>query len=110
VDIGEETRDGAVVLVPRGRVDSATAKDFEGRVLGALNGGPDRLVIDFAELDYVSSAGLRVVLMGAKQAKAKGARLVLCGMKPSVREVFDLSGFARILEITPDREAALAKA
>lgn len=106
MDIREEQVEDAVVLVPVARVDSATAKAFETRVLAAVNTGAAHVVIDFSELDYISSAGLRVVLVGAKMTRAP-RKFALCGMKPNIREIFDVSGFARILTIVADRSAAL---
>lgn len=107
MEIKEEQAEGAAILVPVARVDSATAKAFEVRVLAAVNTGAAKIIIDFAELDYISSAGLRVVLVGAKMTRAP-RKFALCGMKPHIREIFDVSGFARILTILPDRAAALA--
>lgn len=107
MEIREDQADGAIILVPVARVDSATAKAFEVRVLAAVNSGSGKIVIDFAELDYISSAGLRVVLVGAKMTRAP-RKFALCGMKPHIREIFDVSGFARILTILPDRAAALS--
>lgn len=107
MEIKEDKSGDAAVLIPVARVDSATAKAFEGRVLQAVNSGAPKIVVDFCELDYISSAGLRVVLVGAKMTRAP-RRFVLCGMKPHIREVFDVSGFAKILNIQPDRAAALA--
>lgn len=109
MEIREESSEGAVVLMPIARVDSATAKAFEGKVLQVVNTGAAKIVIDFSKLDYISSAGLRVVLVGAKMTRAP-RKFVLCGMKPHIREVFDVSGFAKILTIHPDRAAALAAA
>lgn len=107
MEIKEDKSGDATVLIPVARVDSATAKAFEGRVLQVVNSGTAKIVVDFAELDYISSAGLRVVLVGAKMTRAP-RKFVLCGMKPHIREVFDVSGFAKILNIQPDRSAALA--
>ena len=55
-------------------------------------------MLDLGRLDYISSAGLRVVLIAAKRLKSVGGALVLCTLNPSVREVFEISGFASILE------------
>lgn len=107
MEVHEENLDGATVLVPVSRVDSATAKAFEARVLQVVNSGVGKIIMDFSEMDYISSAGLRVVLVGAKMTRAP-RKFVLCSMKPHIREVFDVSGFARILSILPDRAAALA--
>lgn len=107
MEIKVETFGDATVLVPVARVDSATAKAFEAKVLQVVNSGAPRIILDFSELDYISSAGLRVVLVGAKMTRAP-RKFALCGMKPHIREVFDVSGFAKILSIQPDRAAAAA--
>lgn len=107
MEIKVETFGEATVLVPVARVDSSTAKAFEAKVLQVVNTGVVRIILDFSEMDYISSAGLRVVLVGAKMTRAP-RKFVLCGMKPHIREVFDVSGFAKILSIHPDRAAAAA--
>ena len=107
MEINQETIGEATILVPLARVDSSTAKAFEARVLAVVNTAAPKIIIDFSELNYISSAGLRVVLVGAKMTRGT-RKFVLCGMKPNIREVFDVSGFAKILSIYPDREAALA--
>jgi anti-sigma B factor antagonist len=106
MEIREEKIGDVDVLVPLARVDSSSAKAFEAKVLAVINGGAPKIVIDFSELDYISSAGLRVVLVGAKMTRG-GRKFVLCSMKPHIREIFDVSGFARILTIFPDRQTAL---
>ena len=65
--------------------------------------------IDCAALDYVSSAGLRAVLLVARAAQRAHVPFALCGLQPAVREVFDLSGFSRIIVVAPDRATALAQ-
>ncbi len=91
-----------------GRVDSASAGALE-KSLAPLFDTPGRhAVIDFSALDYISSAGLRIVLMSAKRAKQLQARLILCGMAPHIREVFEVSGFLKILEVVSDSASAQA--
>lgn len=107
MDVREEKVGDVSILVPVARVDSSTAKAFEARVLAVVNSGAPKVVIDFSQLDYISSAGLRVVLVGAKMTRAP-RKFALCGMKPHIREVFDVSGFAKILQIHPDRDAVIA--
>lgn len=96
------------VLAPFGRLDASTSPAFEQEMLDALDRAPRGLVMDFSALLYVSSAGLRVVLLAAKKAKAAGGLFVLCGLKPTIAEVFKVSGFLSILTVEPDRAAALA--
>lgn len=107
MQITEETRDGAVVVSASGRLDSNTAAALEA-VLPARIEANAATVLSLADVPYVSSAGLRVLLIGAKAARAKGHKLVLAGLSDSVREVFDVSGFTAIFAIEPDVESALA--
>ena len=104
--IHNETVDGVVVLSPSGRIDSNTAPQFESAVTEAL-AGTDRMILDFSNVTYVSSAGLRVVLIGAKQINAKKGGFALCGLSDNIMDVFELSGFTNILKILPDRDAAI---
>jgi anti-anti-sigma factor len=102
---------GAVsVLDAAGRIDSTTAKPLEEKLLALIKEAPSALVVDFAKVDYISSAGLRVLLVAAKQSKAAQCRFAICSLKSQVREVFDISGFGSIIAIHPDRAAALAAA
>ncbi|WP_137390881.1 STAS domain-containing protein [Rhodoligotrophos defluvii] len=105
MEINREERDGIGIIAPVGRVDSNTARDLEAVLLPAFDGG-GKVIVDFSRLTYISSAGLRVLLMAAKQSKAKGAALALAGMSPAVKEVFTISGFAKLFKIYPDAEAA----
>ena len=62
--------------------------------------------MDFAGIDYISSMGLRSVLMAAKRARQQTQRLILTGLQPHVREVFEISGFLSILEVAPSFDQA----
>lgn len=105
VKIGAATVLGAV-----GRIDSGTAKAFEEKLLGLIKEAPPALIVDFADVDYISSAGLRVLLVAAKQSKAAHCKFALCSLKAQVRDVFDISGFGTIIALHPDRDSALAAA
>ena len=108
MDVNDETVGDALVVMPRGRLDSNTSPAFEAHLLGRVE-GPARVVVDFTGLDYISSAGLRVLLMASKKARQGGAKLALCGLQPAVREVFEISGFLSILTVCDDRAQALAR-
>jgi len=69
--------------------------------------GEHRIVLDLGRLDYISSAGLRVVLLLAKKLKQLGGALILCDIQPNVREVFEISGFLTILKVCASREEAV---
>jgi serine/threonine-protein kinase RsbW len=109
-DRGEKMSEatGPAVLAPSGRLDANTAPAFEKEMLAGLDRAPRGMVMDFSGLGYVSSAGLRVVLLAAKKVKAAGGAFVLCGLAPPIAEVFRVSGFLSILTVEPDRASALA--
>ncbi|ABQ67855.1 anti-sigma-factor antagonist [Rhizorhabdus wittichii RW1] len=107
MDISENSRDGTLVISAAGRIDSTTAGELEA-VLPARVRDHGAVVVDLSGVPYVSSAGLRVLLIGAKGAKAAGHRLVITGVAPAVREVFDISGFSKIFAIEADVDAAIA--
>ena len=97
-----------LVAVPAGRLDSNNAKAFEEDLLGRIEAGETKILVDFSKLDYISSAGLRVFLMAAKRMKAADGKLVLCALSENVREVFEISGFNNILDIKGARAEGLA--
>ncbi|MFO1058392.1 MAG: STAS domain-containing protein [Dongiaceae bacterium] len=110
MEIAEETQGTTLVVRPAGRLDRTTSPELERLLLARIEGGAARLLIDFAGIEYVSSAGLRVVLVAGKRVKAANGALALCSLRPAIREVFDISGFATLFPIHPDAAAALAAA
>ena len=109
MQIGEEKKGGALVVAPVGRVDSVSSNELEKVVLSRIDGGERRLVLDLAGVEYISSAGLRVLLIAAKRLKAPPAALVLCGIGPGVRTVLKLAGFLPLFAVEAGREQALAR-
>lgn len=97
---------GRVVLLT-GRLDTKTAPDFEKAALVWVEEGCRGVALDLSGIDYVSSAGLRSILVLAKKLQPLGGRLVLFGMSGVVEEVFSISGFDRLLPVAADRTAAL---
>lgn len=105
-----ESAEGVTVFVCTGRVDSNTAKTLQSTVIGRIQDGATRVVMDLTDTHYISSAGLRVILMAGKQIKAAKGEFVLCGMQPSVRDVFEVTGFLRLFEVRDSREDAVSAA
>jgi anti-anti-sigma factor len=106
----EETRIGStLVIAVEGRIDAHSAQIFHDRVLGHVDRGETSVLLDFAALDFISSAGLRVVLMAAKRLQQADGRFAICALQEPVGEVFRVSGFVSIMDIVPDRQAALAR-
>jgi anti-anti-sigma factor len=96
------------VVRPQGRLDSTTSPGLEKTLLGDIDGGSRRLLLDLSDLDYISSMGLRVVLLAAKRMRAAGGKFALCALNPNISEVFEISGFSSILDIFPAHEDAVA--
>lgn len=92
------------------RLDSMTSKEAEAALAGRLDEGVQALVCDFAQTEYMSSAGLRVLLATAKRLQKSGGRMVLCGVGDFVREVLETSGFIKLFSIFPTETEALAEA
>lgn len=101
------------LVIPEGRLDFAAAAHFEQRLAEALDvasASGVALIVDCAWLEYVSSAGLRTFLVTARAAERAGVMFALAALTPAVREVFELSGFGRMIPVHEDRKSALAQA
>ena len=113
MDLHPATRDGAIVLAPAGRIDHASADDFQASLQPFLDGsraGDPALVLDLQRLEYISSVGLRVLMMAARQVKSQAGRIVVAGLTPLVQEVFEISRFNLVFDVFENVEAALGAA
>ena len=110
MNITEGRRGEVLVVRPEGRIDTNTSDELDRALAGRVDGGARRLVVDMSGTDYISSAGLRVLLLAAKRLKGVSGLLVLGGMNPSVRQIFELAGFVAIFAIEPDVDRAVARA
>jgi anti-anti-sigma factor len=107
MQIHEARERGVVVVAPAGRVDSTTSAALEVHLARLAAAGDHRLVVDFADVDYISSAGLRVMLALAKHVRDVKGALALCGMGDAVRQVFALAGFLPLFAVAESRDAAV---
>ena len=101
----------AVVIAPAGRIDMATSEQFRERVLALVDAcgkAQQAVVLDFSAVDYISSAGLRVLMLAAKQARASGGTVVVAALQPVVREIFQISRFDKVIPCHPGVAEALA--
>jgi len=95
-----QTESGEVLIFAlAGRLDAKTSEPFEQQMLAALAAGRRKLLIDFSSLDYISSAGLRVLLLAAKKLQESKGKIVLCALKPALKTVFEIAGFSSIFPI-----------
>ena len=108
MDFAQEQAGDVVIAKLSGRLDSSTAPPTEENFSRLLASGPLHLAIDLSNLEYISSAGLRVLLVVARKLQQAKGKVVLFGLVQNVREVFQISGFDRIFVIAPDMAAAVA--
>jgi anti-sigma B factor antagonist len=111
MEIREEKLEGGIAVVSLGgRLDAGAVVDTEKELLRIIGQSPKALMLDLAGLDYISSAGLRVLLTAAKTMRTKGGKLHVFSVKRFVKEVFDISGFSSVLPLHATREDALTAA
>ena len=108
MEIEERADLAAVVVSLNGRLDGTTAPDLEARVSAIVDRGDVRMVLDCARMSYVSSAGLRVLLMSARKCQQHDGKLTIAALQPECRSVMEMSGFLAIIECHETSEAALA--
>ncbi len=96
--INKAQKNGNLILAMEGRLDTTTAPQLQEALIPAFDDCKE-ITLDFAELVYVSSAGLRVLLMGQKQAKKTGSAMTLQNVSDEVMEVLEMTGFADMLTI-----------
>lgn len=101
-------QEDAVVLCPTGRVDGTNVTILQGALREQVEADRTKVVFDLVELNYISSAGLRVFLMAARDLQAKGGKAAFCNLSEQIRQVFEITGFDKILAVHDSREDALA--
>ena len=95
----EEIRDGdKLQLNINGRIDTMTSQSFQDTLLKSFQRSKT-IILDFAGVDYVSSAGLRALILGQKTASSKGGSMVLIHVNNSVQDIFKVTGFSKILTV-----------
>jgi anti-anti-sigma factor len=105
--IQEDLVGAVTVVAPVGRIDSSTADALDARLVRLSAAGVLSVVVDFEGVEYISSAGLRVLLSMAKRVREKRGALALCSLPDGVRQVFELAGFLPLFAIQPSRDRAI---
>ena len=108
MEFAHEQAGDVVIVKMAGRLDSSTAQATEDSFVRLIEDGAPRLAVDLSKLEYISSAGLRVLLVVAKKVQQANGKVTLFGLLPGVREVFSVSGFDKIFAIQPDAATAVA--
>ena len=100
-----------VVAMPNGRIDHAAAGLLESQLLPVLEQATAKhsaMVLDFAEVEYISSVGLRVLMIAAKSMRAQNRPIAIAALQPVVAEIFSISRFDKVLTVYPTVRSALA--
>lgn len=101
-------REGAVtVIAPSGDIDGKSAPEFQEAVLAEV-GESERLLLDLGGVPFVSSSGLRVLLLVHRQAQSRKSRVVLCGLNADVRSSMSATGFISFFTVVATRADGLA--
>ena len=107
MEIIEENQSGVNIFKLNGRLDSNTSQGFEKKIFQAIDDGSKSMIIDFKDLEYISSAGLRVILKATKALKREEGKMMLCDMQDYVKEVFEIAGFDSFLPIVGTMDDAI---
>ena len=106
--LSSEAMENATVVRLEGNLDTNTSTEAQDYVNSTIDAGAEKIVVSLEKVDFVSSAGLRILLATAKRLSASGGSLRICGLNETVAEVFAMSGFSTILDVFPSESEALS--
>lgn len=106
MEINENRTEDLVILGLKGRLDATSTQGLEERVLALLDDGVPRLVFDCAELDYINSSGLRIMVMALQRQKKNGGKVGVCCLKDYIQEIFEISGYDKLFPLFTNRDDA----
>jgi anti-sigma B factor antagonist len=98
-----------VILQLQGKLDSFTSKNFQDKLLGLIEPGSSKFVIDCSQLDYISSAGIKVFYLASNRLQEVKGKMVFCALNHNIQRVFDIVDMSSEFLIFPTREEALAE-
>lgn len=101
-------KEGVVVVMPGEQLDSNSSPEAEQLLVREIEAGETKIVMDFSKTDYVSSAGLRVIMMAAILLNKENGKIVLCNSNEQILEVLEISGFLKVIGHYPTFEEAVA--
>jgi anti-sigma B factor antagonist len=107
MEINEQKTDQCVIIGITGRLDTTNYSILEKKLMELIDSHHDKILVECSKMDYVSSSGLRILLMALKKITLAKGKFVLCGLQENIREIFEISGFTNIFEIYNTRDEAL---
>jgi anti-anti-sigma factor len=108
VQISSERDGSALIVAVDGRIDGSNSQEFQDRFEETVGDDERAVVLDMGKLTYISSSGLRATLLLARRLQRQQAKFAICSLSPSIKEVFEISGFDKIIPIHASREGALS--
>jgi anti-sigma B factor antagonist len=107
MEINEQKTDQCVIIGITGRLDTTNYSMLEKKLMDLIDSHHDKILVECSKMDYVSSSGLRILLMALKKISMAKGKFVLCGLQENIREIFEISGFTNIFEIYSSQDEAL---
>ncbi|MYD04270.1 MAG: STAS domain-containing protein [Acidimicrobiia bacterium] len=107
MDINTVRTGGVLVIKAEGRIDGSNSADFLGSIQAVIDDDDTGVVLDFGGIDYISSAGLRVILLLAKELRGTNTGFGICSLSSAVQEIFSISGFDQIITVSDTEEQAV---
>ena len=107
MNITTSDANGVKIVEIEGKLDTNTCSEAEKHLTQLLDGGTKKVLLEFDKLEFISSAGLRVVLSTAKRLEADGGELRICSLNETMHEIFEISGFGMILNVHDSAAEAL---
>ena len=107
MEITERKAENCTVVGIDGRLDTTNYSVLEKKLMALIDDGDIRLLVNLSKMDYVSSSGLRILLMALKRITMAKGKFALCSLQENIKEIFEISGFTNIFEIYGNEEAGL---
>jgi len=107
MEITEKSIEKCMIIGIHGRLDTISSTVFEKRLTELIDQQSTKILINCSQMDYISSSGLRILLLALKRITIAKGKFVICGLQENIREIFTITGFTTIFEIYPGEEEAL---
>ena len=103
-----DREDNTLIAKTEGRIDGLNSREFDNALKSVILDTDSNVILDFEDLSYISSAGLRIIRLTSKALWVRNAKLRLCSLSGPIKEIFEISGFDKIIPIYTSREEAIA--
>lgn len=107
MEISEEKKNNATIFSLKGRLDSTTSPEVDKKIIEAISQGAKEIILDFSALDYISSAGIRVLVHCHKEIEKQQGRILLAGVPKPIENVLYITGFLPYFEVFEGQAQAL---